>query len=197
MKLPSKLRWLNWLAGRMKRPEWIFLGLMCLVTLGAWAFIEIAGEVIEGDADRFDRRILLAFRVDGDPTDPIGPAWVEEAGRDLTALGSLAGLVVVVTSVCGYLWFKGDHSAILYIIFAVVGAQALSSGLKVAFDRPRPDVVPHGDYVYTQSFSQRAQPGLDRHVSHARRDARQERTKAAAARVLHPDGHAAGRADRH
>ena len=56
------------------------------------AFGHIAEEVIEGDATKFDQTILLFFRSVNDLSDPIGPPWVEEMARDITALGSYAVL---------------------------------------------------------------------------------------------------------
>ena len=44
-----------------------------------------AEEVIEGDATKFDQTILLFFRSVNDVSDPIGPPWVEEMARDITA----------------------------------------------------------------------------------------------------------------
>lgn len=153
MKFLSRQReWLKRIAGKLPRPEWTLLLSLALIALAAWAFLEIADEVTEGETAALDEKILLALRAADDASDPIGPRWVEEAARDVTALGSLAVLVIVVTSACGYLWLKGNRTAVLYVIVAVLGAQALSSGLKLAFDRPRPDLVPHGDFVYTQSF---------------------------------------------
>ena len=61
----------------------------------AWAFIKIASEVIEGDTTTFDRAILLGLREARNPTDPIGPSWLEEAARDITALGGHVVLTIV------------------------------------------------------------------------------------------------------
>ena len=63
----------------------------------------LAEEVIEGGTAAFDRTVLLAFRTPGDTADPIGPAWLEEAGRDVTALGSVSFLGILVVAVLGYL----------------------------------------------------------------------------------------------
>ena len=57
---------------------------LAALSLFAWAFVELAGEVIEGDTTRFDRTLLLALREPGDLSDPIGPRWFEEAARDVT-----------------------------------------------------------------------------------------------------------------
>jgi len=42
--------------------------------------------VAEGETAALDRRVLLAFRSLGDPSDPLGPKWFEESVRDITAL---------------------------------------------------------------------------------------------------------------
>ena len=70
-----------------------------LAAAGIWTFLFVADEVVEGETQRFDERVLLALREPGDPADPVGPVWVEEAARDITALGSVTVLFLVVTSV--------------------------------------------------------------------------------------------------
>ena len=60
------------------------------------AFGQIAEEVLEGDSGAFDRNILLALRDPADLADPLGPPWLEEAARDITALGSYSVLGLVV-----------------------------------------------------------------------------------------------------
>ena len=72
------------------------------------AFGHIAEEVIEGDATKFDQTILLFLRSVNDLSDPIGPPWVEEMARDITALGSYAVLSVVVCAVIIYLLMAGQ-----------------------------------------------------------------------------------------
>ena len=55
--------------------------ILIVVTGGIWGFVELADEVVEGQTQSFDERILLALRSPADPADPIGPAWVEEICR--------------------------------------------------------------------------------------------------------------------
>jgi undecaprenyl-diphosphatase len=118
----------------------------------AWAFIEIADEVMEGETRAVDERILLSMRTGGDPGDPIGPKWVEELGRDFTALGGVGVLSLLTLAAAGYLLLmKKWHAAIL--VLAAIGSGILASQLlKYGFDRPRPELVPHGSHVYTSSF---------------------------------------------
>ena len=52
---------------------------LCALSLFAWAFVKVAGEVFEGDTESLDRRILLGLRNSSDLSDPIGPQWFEEA----------------------------------------------------------------------------------------------------------------------
>ena len=63
----------------------------------------LAEEVTEGDTGGFDRVVLLALRNPADLADPIGPAWVENAARDITSLGGNTVLVLVSLAVIGYL----------------------------------------------------------------------------------------------
>jgi undecaprenyl-diphosphatase len=64
---------------------WLFGGLIVSVLL--YAFVALAGEVIDGDTRALDTRVLLALRNADDPSTPIGPAWLEVALIDVTALG--------------------------------------------------------------------------------------------------------------
>jgi len=137
---------------RWARVELTTLLLFALVTGAALAFIQIAENVTEGDTGAFDQRILLALR---DPTDrnrPLGPVWLAEFGRDLTALGGAGVLTLLTTAVVVFLVLQREKRLALLVLVAVVSGTILGSVLKEAFGRPRPDLVPHGSAVYTSSF---------------------------------------------
>jgi len=123
-----------------------------LVGAALWLFISIAGEVVEGETSAWDRRLLLALRSAADPAVPWGPAWVQEMARDFTALGGFAVLTLMTLAVTGYLLLARKRHAAVAVFVAVAGGLILSSLLKLGFDRPRPDLVPHGSFVYTASF---------------------------------------------
>jgi undecaprenyl-diphosphatase len=125
---------------------------LAALSLFAWIFVEIAGEVIEGDITRFDRTLLLALRSAADPSDPLGPRWLEEAMRDITGLGGHAVLTIVTLAAIAYLLLARKRHAALLVAAAVAGGMLMSTLLKLGFDRPRPDLVPHGMRVYTASF---------------------------------------------
>lgn len=117
-----------------------------------WLFIEVADEVTEGDAHAYDRQIILALRNAEDLSDPIGPEWIEESLRDLTALGGFTIITLITAASLGYLILRRKYRIALLLIVTVSGSLILSLALKSGFDRPRPDLVPHKSYVYTQSF---------------------------------------------
>lgn len=140
------------LLGRLRLNEVAPLLTVATVGLLGWLFVQIAGEVMEGDTLRFDRAILLAFREPGDSLDPIGPGWLQEAARDVTGLGGHAVLAIVTLSTAVYLAMTGRRGAAVLVLVAIGGGSLLSTLLKLGFDRPRPDLVPHAVKVYTASF---------------------------------------------
>lgn len=132
--------------------EFSLLVAIFVAALGLFVFTHLAEEVMEGDTRSFDSAVLLALRAPGDHADPIGPIWVEEVARDVTALGSTAILAYVTLAVCGFLALSGRRSAALLVAVSIGGGALLSSVLKFGFDRPRPDLVPHAVEVYSASF---------------------------------------------
>src|SRR5208283_1813524 len=117
-----------------------------------FAFGFVAQNVVEGKSSAFDHSIILALRDRSDPSAPIGPAWVQEAARDVTSLGSIIVLVIITFSVSGYLFLARKRAAAWLMLVAVFGGIALSDLLKLAFERPRPDIVSPAARVFTTSF---------------------------------------------
>jgi undecaprenyl-diphosphatase len=141
---------LDW-AWRNKPELWVLGGIFFAAAM-VLAFGHIADEVVEGDAAKFDQAILLALRNPADPSDPLGPAWLEEAARDVTSLGSYVVLGFVLCAVIAYLLMTQKRAAALWVAASVGGGVVLSNALKLAFERPRPDLVPHAARVFTTSF---------------------------------------------
>lgn len=146
MRALNPKTWLA-LARREIVPIAIFLG----IALPLLAFIEIADEVGEGEARWFDESLLLALRT-SDPADPIGPRWFETAIMDITALGGFAVLALVTLLAVGYLLAIKRWGDALMLLAATLGGTAISEGLKMGFNRPRPDLVAHVVETTSMSF---------------------------------------------
>jgi undecaprenyl-diphosphatase len=125
---------------------------MLLVALTFWVFLEVADEVLDGEARQFDESVLLAFRSAADSSDPLGPSWVEELARDVTGLGSVVVLTFLTLAAAGFLLLERKRHLAIYVLAAIVTGTIGSSLLKIGFGRPRPDLVAHGHVVYTSSF---------------------------------------------
>jgi len=115
-------------------------------------FALIAQEVLEGEPIGFDRWVMLALRHAADPSLPIGPRWLPEAARDVTALGGTVVLGILLLVVTGYLFAAGKRHAAWFVLATVLGGAALNSLLKLGFARPRPDIVTPLTKVLTLSF---------------------------------------------
>src|SRR4029077_14481647 len=124
---------------RFDRPEvWTLAAVFAIATL-VLALGHIAAEMLEGDATKFDERILLFFRSANDVSDPVGPPWMEEMARDITALGSYAVLSIVVFAVVFYLLMAHQRAAAFWILAAVCGGVILNNLRKLVFERPGRD----------------------------------------------------------
>ncbi len=104
------------------------------------------------EAFGIDQQILLALREHGDLTDPIGPDWLQHTATDLTSLGGRSVLTTLVVLIAGFLFLSGRRRTAMLVLLSSIGAALLSTGLKVLFARPRPDLVEHLVGVSTPSF---------------------------------------------
>jgi undecaprenyl-diphosphatase len=125
-----------------------------LLTIAALLFVFglIAQEVVEGEPLTFDRALMLALRNPADPSAPIGPPWMTETARDLTSLGSVVVLGLILIAVVGYLLLAGKRAAAWLMLGAVVGGVRPNDLLKFGFARPRPDIAVPAERVFTSSF---------------------------------------------
>ncbi|MGK7861556.1 phosphatase PAP2 family protein [Falsiroseomonas sp. E2-1-a4] len=126
--------------------------LLLLLASATWGFIELSDAVFDGKTVETDRALLLALRSSADPADPLGPGWLEEMGRDVTALGGVAVLVLLILAVTVFMALRRLWHAAALLLAAVGSGILVSTVLKAVFERPRPDLVPHGSYVATASF---------------------------------------------
>jgi len=129
----------------------ILAGAVLILAL-VWVFAALAGEVMEGDTRQFDEWVLSALRQEADPGRLRGPWWLQAGAEDLTALGSPTVLGLTVLAVTGYLLLHGLYRNGLFIFIASAGGWVLNWLLKAAFERTRPDIVPHLREVMSSSF---------------------------------------------
>lgn len=127
------------------RGGWFLAGVL-VVIVGTWAFISLTDEVREGGTNRFDHRANAYFH------DHPGPRWLQDGGRDITALGGVTVLSLVVIAVAGYLWLERKYGMMVLVIVATLGGLALTTSVKHVIDRPRPPQRQAGLITYTQSF---------------------------------------------
>jgi undecaprenyl-diphosphatase len=134
------------------RQELLILAGAVLILALIWVFAVLAGKVVEGDTRQFDEWVLSALRQEADPGRVKGPWWLQAGAEDLTALGSPTVLGLTVLAVTGYLFLHGLYRNGLFIFSASVGGWVLNWLLKAAFERTRPDIVPHLREVMSSSF---------------------------------------------
>ncbi|MCO8120608.1 phosphatase PAP2 family protein [Stieleria sp. TO1_6] len=149
----QKLRdWISVSIRFLRGREPIMMAGLLVVVLGTWGFIELADEVIEGSTGDFDRWAVEKMRDPDEPSRPIGPPWMASIGRDLTALGGVAVLTLVIIASAGFLVVNRSYRTMVVLVLSTTTGITASMLLKHFFSRPRPDVVPHLDQVYTSSF---------------------------------------------
>jgi undecaprenyl-diphosphatase len=117
-----------------------------------WAFVVIADAVLAGESRGFDERILHALRQPNDLAQPIGPEWLEDVARDITALGGGTVIPLVTAIVLGHLWLARRGHAGWLVLASVAGGILVTSLLKHEFARERPALVPHLVRVSSLSF---------------------------------------------
>jgi undecaprenyl-diphosphatase len=129
---------------------WLMVGLAACGAI--FAFVALAGEVMEGDTRALDTRILLALRNANDLAQPRGPAWLQFAMVDLTALGGSTVLGLVVLAIVGFLILQARYRTAFVIAVTAASGELLNEVMKRLFMRPRPTVVPYLRDVVSTSF---------------------------------------------
>lgn len=142
----------RWMLGRIRGYAPQALVGFVLLAGAVWGFVKLADEVTAGATESIDQTILLALRNPDDVTDPLGPAWFEEMARDITSFGGIGVLLLITAAAAGFLILQHKYHLAIYLLVATGGGLLASTLLKAAFDRPRPDLVPHAQAVYTSSF---------------------------------------------
>ena len=112
---------------------------LLIVALGALGFVGIADEVVEGEAHALDLTVLQALRVNGQPDALVGPDWLHVAAVDITALGSVAVLTLLILAAFALLGSLKRWTEAWLLALGALSGVTVSQGLKAVFGRERPD----------------------------------------------------------
>lgn len=137
------------IASATERRVWLTALVAAVV---AYGLFELTGEVLEGETRAFDEGVLLMLRNPTDPGLPVGPTWLTKMMVDITALGGVTVLTLLVTLVVVYLALRRKFRTAAFVTVSILGGWALSSAMKIGIARPRPEVVQHLVEVTDMSF---------------------------------------------
>jgi membrane-associated phospholipid phosphatase len=107
------------------------LGALLVLAGSLWAFGQIVDETFQEGETRTDERV--AEWLHGRATDPFTDVF-----RVITTLGNFVTLLAVSVLAAGLLWRRSRQTDALFVALALLGAQVLSTGMKLGFRRERP-----------------------------------------------------------
>jgi membrane-associated phospholipid phosphatase len=119
------------LADRLRRLGLPLLGALLALAVSLWAFGAIVDEqILEGET-RTDER--LAVWLHGRATEPLTDVF-----RAITRLGNFITLFAVTLVAVVIFWRRRERIDAAFVALAALGAQVLSTGMKLGFRRDRP-----------------------------------------------------------
>lgn len=125
---------------------------LLVVAAGGLAFFGLADEVMEGDTRDLDHAILYGLREAADPSNPLGPRWLQTAAADVTALGSITDLTLIVAIVAGAFAAMRRFREAAILIAAPLSGMLVSQLVKHLVGRERPPMALHAVEVMNPSF---------------------------------------------
>lgn len=112
-------------------------GVMCWI-----GFAVVAWLVHSGHSAWIDEHGLILWRY-GPDLRPVGPPWVLEGVRDVTALGGVVLRVIFTIAALVALLFLRMRREALLLLATLVSGLLVELALKLIVGRPRPQIVPH------------------------------------------------------
>lgn len=103
---------------------------LVVLTGSAWIFGWMAEDLAEGDT-KVDDRVAAWLH------EQASPGWTTFF-ENVTRLGNVSTLLVVVILCAAFLWRKGWITELQLLVLAGVGAEIITVGLKLGFQRDRP-----------------------------------------------------------
>lgn len=135
------------------RAEFVLVASLAVIATAVLAFIKIADEMSEGEVHGFDMAVLQMLHPDpANPSDPLGPKWLDHAAADLTAIGSVSVLAVLALLVGAFLVMQRKRLEAAIIAVAFAGGLTISQLLKEFFNRERPPEAYRASEILNASF---------------------------------------------
>lgn len=110
-----------------------------------WAFAEITEEVLEGESLAFDRAVLLWIGTNV-------PGWLDGPMRAVTALGYYSVVLPLLGVVSLVFYLMGWRLSAVMLCVSTGGGMLLTTVLKYAFRRDRPEIIETGYTVGSFAF---------------------------------------------
>jgi undecaprenyl-diphosphatase len=110
---------------------------------GIVLFCIVSATVITGKIISIDNSILLLLRNTENTSIPVGPGWLLNFMKYITALGSIPVVILITIFTSGLLILKKEYRSLKLILFAATGGGVIELLMKEIFSRPRPQIVPH------------------------------------------------------
>ena len=126
---------------------YVFFGALC-----AWLLVRSVPKIYKGRLEAIDNHVLRALRRPENLSIPIGPKWLPEAAKDVTALGSGTNLTITTAILVGFLCLHRRLRATGFLLSSLGSGLLLCQSLKGYFARRRPNVVPHLAHFDPASF---------------------------------------------
>src|ERR1700745_3131110 len=125
----------------------LFFGAVC-----AWFLVKNVPKIYKGRLEAMDNHVLRAVRRPDNLSIPIGPPWLPQAAKDVTALGSGTNLTIATGILVGFLCLNRRFRATGFLLSSLGSGLLLCQSLKGFFARRRPMVVPHLVHFDPASF---------------------------------------------
>ena len=118
------------LAHRLRAFGLPLLAALLILAASLWAFGAVTEDLVEGSTANDEQ---LAQWLHGRATDPLTDVF-----RAITWLGNVPTLLAVTLLAVGILWRRRERTDAVFVALAFLGAQVLSNGMKLGFQRERP-----------------------------------------------------------
>jgi undecaprenyl-diphosphatase len=121
------------------------IGGAAVAIAGIFAFVWVAVHVRRGATQPFDDAIMRWMGAHRIP-------WLEQAFGEITLLGTGIVVLMIVAVAALFLWLTRHRYSATLLLLATGGGIVVNNLLKLAFDRPRPQIFPWAARALSSSF---------------------------------------------